>query len=436
MIFIILALFAKPLVPNLESQLEHNPEIYYHTLDNGLRLVHRYVNALVAHFGLFIHTGSRDETDRENGLAHFIEHVVFKGTKKRKGFHILNRIESVGGELNAFTTKEFTVIYSTFLKQYYDRSVDLIADIALNSIFPEKELEKEKEIIIDEINSYLDNPYELIFDEFEGQIFKGHPLARNILGEPGLIKSFKRDDVLRFISRNYNSGNMVVASVGNIAPQTFFRMCERNFGHIARKDTNNVRTKFQDYRPQSITEHRNTHQTHCMIGTEAYSRSDKRRNTLMLLNNILGGPGLNSRLNLLVREKYGYSYHIESMYQPYSDTGLWCVYIGTTNGSSDKTTRLVLKELKKFRDKKLGTIQLSRAKAQLTGQMAIHFESNQSRLLSIGKGILLDKRIKTLESIYKSIESITSSDIQEVANEVFDENKLSYLTYTSKYNDH
>ncbi len=420
----------------MSSRGKNFPKIYYHTLDNGLRLVHRYVDAPVAHFGLFIHTGSRDESEQENGLAHFIEHVVFKGTKRRKGFHILNRIESVGGELNAFTTKEFTVIYSTFLKHYYNRSVDLIADIAINSVFPEKELEKEKEIIIDEINSYLDNPYELIFDEFEGQVFSGHPLSRNILGEPDLIKKFKRDDVLQFISRNYSPGNMVVTSVGKIGAQSFFRMCEGSFGHLPQKETSNVRSRFKGYEPKNIVEQRNTHQTHCMIGTEAYARSDKKRNTLMLLNNILGGPGLNSRLNLLIREKYGYSYHIESMYQPYSDTGLWCVYIGTTNGSSEKTTRLVLKELKKFRDKKLGTIQLSRAKAQLTGQMAIHFESNQSRLLSIGKGMLLDKKINTLESIYGEIERITSEEILEVANEIFDEKKLSYLTYTSKYNDH
>lgn len=411
------------------------PGISYHKLDNGLRLVHRFVDSPVAHFGLFIHTGSRDESEEESGLAHFIEHVFFKGTRRRKGFHILNRIESVGGELNAFTSKEFTVIYSTFLKKHYSRSVELIADIALNSVFPEKELEKEKEVIIDEINSYRDNPYELIFDEFEGHLFKGHPLSRNILGEPRSIKKFSRNDVLRFISRNYNAGNMVVASVGSIAPEVLFRMCEKEFGGASDKETEFNRQKFSGYTPVIITEHKNTHQTHSMIGNEAYARSDSRKNTLMLVNNMLGGPGLNSRLNLMVREKYGYSYHIESSYQPYSDTGLWCVYIGTTNGSSGKTTRLVLKELRKLRENRLGTVQLSRAKAQLTGQIAIHFESNQSRLLSIGKGMLLDNHISTLETLFQKIEKISGSDILEISNEIFDEKKLSYLTYISDDKD-
>jgi len=415
----------------MQAQDKTNPEIFQWTLPNGLRLVHRYADSPVSHFGLFINTGSRDETDEENGLAHFIEHVIFKGTKKRKGFHILNRIETVGGELNAFTTKEITAIYSTFLSQHYPRAVELIADIAFHSVFPEKELEKEKEVIIDEINSYRDNPYELIYDEFEEMIFRGHPLSRNILGEPERIRLFSRDDVIRFISENYLSNRMVLCSVGKMSPGRFFRMVEQYFTSIPERIAFRERLSFIPQGPLSETRSRNTHQTHCMLGAPSFSRSDPRKTTLMLLNNILGGPGLNSRLSLLVREKHGYSYNIESMYQSYSDTGLWCVYMGTTNGSADKTLGLVIKELKKLRDQSLGTLQLSRAKMQLTGQIAIHFEANQSKMLSLGKSLLMDNRVDTLDSFNCKIGKITAKDILEVANIVFDEKNLSYLTYSS-----
>jgi predicted Zn-dependent peptidase len=325
-----------------------------HTLSNGIRLIHRPVNANVAHCGIILNTGSRDEQEDEWGIAHFIEHVVFKGTTKRKAYHILSRMEDVGGELNAYTTKEETCIYTTFLDKDYKRALELISDITFNSVFPEKELEKEKEVILDEINSYKDSPSELIFDDFEELLFKKDPIGRNILGTPKHIKAFKRDDILKFISNNYHTDQMVISSVGNIPFKKLVKMVEKYFGEIPENIRTEKRQKPNFYKPRTQTLIKNTYQRHCVLGNVAYDLNDDKRIPLSLLTNILGGPGMNSRLNLSLREKHGLAYNIESNYTPYVDTGVFSIYFGTDKGYLDKCLSLIDKELNLLCTKKLG----------------------------------------------------------------------------------
>jgi predicted Zn-dependent peptidase len=401
-------------------------------LDNGIKVVHMEVDSPIAHFGIFVNTGSRDELDEENGMAHFIEHSIFKGTKRRKAYHILSRLEGVGGDLNAFTTKEFTCIYASYLNNYYSRALELISDITFNSIFPEREIEKEKEIIVDEINSYLDTPYEHIYDEFEKQVFNGHPLGRNILGEPDLIRTFRREDIMAFIRKNYHTQEMVLCSIGRIKPNRLKKLLVKYFSSNLKNAQKGPRESFDSYHQSTRVVEKNSFQNHCMLGNQSYSRGERKRIAFALLNNILGGPGLNSRLNLMIRERYGFTYHIESNYQAYTDTGIWGIYLGTTNGSLERTLSLVDRELKKLREKKLGVLQLSRAKTQFRGQVAIHLEPNLNKMLSMGKSLLMDGEIKNMQTISEKIEKVSPEEILEVANEVFDPDQLSTLIYKSK----
>ncbi len=406
-----------------------NPE--YHTLKNGIRLVHMSTLSPVAHLGVFINTGTRDEPEGKTGLAHFIEHMIFKGTKKRKAYHILNRLESVGGELNAFTTKEYTSIYTSFLNTWYPRAAELLADIIFNSTFPAREIEKEKGIIIEEINSYKDTPSDLIYDDFESALFRDHPLGRSILGTPGHVKAYKRKDVYEFFSKNYGTDRMVICSVGGVSFPRFVKYIEKYFTEEKSK-TDLIRlAPAVEYKPFKLREERNTHQSHTVIGNRAYERHHEHRFAFGLLNNILGGPGLNSRLNMMVREKHGYAYSIDSFYYPYSDTGIWGIYLGTHNGTSDKAIKLVMKELKKLRDTKLGSLQLSQAKKQYRGQIAITFDSNINVMLSGGRSCMHDQRLLSMEGIYSKIDHISGADLLEVANEIFDPRQVSSLTYSA-----
>jgi predicted Zn-dependent peptidase len=400
-----------------------------HTLSNGIRLIHRPVNANVAHCGIILNTGSRDEQEDEWGIAHFIEHVVFKGTTKRKAYHILSRMEDVGGELNAYTTKEETCIYTTFLDKDYKRALELISDITFNSVFPEKELEKEKEVILDEINSYKDSPSELIFDDFEELLFKKDPIGRNILGTPKHIKAFKRDDILKFISNNYHTDQMVISSVGNIPFKKLVKMVEKYFGEIPENIRTEKRQKPNFYKPRTQTLIKNTYQRHCVLGNVAYDLNDDKRIPLSLLTNILGGPGMNSRLNLSLREKHGLAYNIESNYTPYVDTGVFSIYFGTDKGYLDKCLSLIDKEMNLLCTKKLGVGQLKRAKNQMIGQIAISSENNENLMLNVGKSYLLYNRVDSLEEIYQKVESITAEQLIEVANEILDKDRLTTLMY-------
>ncbi len=400
-----------------------------HRLSNGIRLVHKPVESLVAHCGLTINAGSRDELSHEQGLAHFIEHLIFKGTQKRKAYQVLSHMENVGGEINAYTGKEDTCIYGTFMHQHYARCMDLISDIVFHSSFPEKEILKEKDVVIDEINSYKDNPGEQIFDDFDEVVFKGHPLGTNILGTPKHLRRFKREHIFEYLQRNYVTHEMVISSVGNIDFRKLVRLAERYFGHFPESQRNEPRQPFEGYAPaQNIIKRRN-HQVHCMLGNLAYSVDHDSKTALVLLNNILGGPGLNSRLNMAVREKHGFCYNIESHYQPYSDTGLFAIYLGTDNGFIDKTLGLVFRELSLLREKPLGSLQLKRAKQQLQGQVAISLESNANEMLSMGKSLLMYNRIDSLEEINQKIEAITARQLQEVANHILQPQDLSMLMF-------
>jgi predicted Zn-dependent peptidase len=404
-------------------------QYHFHTLSNGIRLVHKQVDSYVAHCGLTVNAGSRDELPHEQGLAHLIEHLIFKATQKRKAYQILSHMENVGGEINAYTGKEDTCIYATFMNVHYARCFDLISDIVFSSVFPEKEIVKEKEVVIDEINSYKDNPGEQIFDDFDGVIFRDHPLGANILGTPKHLKSFKRDHILQFVEKNYVTHEMVISSVGNIDFNKLVKLAERYFGSFPESKRPVPREKYLGYKPATSFVKRRNHQVHCIVGNEAYGANDERKTAMVLLNNILGGPGLNSRLNMGIREKYGFCYNLESHYQPYSDTGIFSIYLGTDMDYIDKTLSLVHKELALLRDKHLGSLQLKRARQQLQGQVAISFESNLNEMLSLGKSLLLYDRVDSIREINEKIQNVSSSNLLEVANEVFDPARLSMLMY-------
>jgi len=370
--------------------------------------------------------------EHESGMAHFIEHMIFKGTKKRKAYHVLSRIENVGGDLNAFTTKEETCVYASFLSQYYDQSLELFADVAFNSVFPQKEIEKEKDIIIDEINSYNDSPSELIFDDFEELVFKNHPIGRNILGNIKSVNSLKRTDIFRFIKRNYSTNQMVISSVGNIKFSRLIHIVEKYFGHIKSSTNGILRNKYSDYMPRTQVEKKDSYLTHAILGNIAYSRKSQKRLALSLLTNLLGGPALNTRLNLSIREKHGYAYSIESAYQSYSDTGLFIIYIGSDKNYINRCLRLANKELNKLREQKLGTIQLHRAKKQLIGQLALSFESGLSEMLGIAKNHLHNSPVRSLNQIINEIEALSAVELLEVSNEIFNQHEMSTLIYKAR----
>jgi predicted Zn-dependent peptidase len=404
-------------------------ELLLHTLNSGIRLVHHRIPGMVAHCGILINVGSRDETDEEHGIAHFIEHMLFKGTRKRKAYHILCRLEDVGGELNAYTTKEETAIHASFLKEDYERAIELISDITFNSVFPEKEIEKEKDVVIEEINSYLDNPSELIFDDFEELIFSNQPIGRNILGTPESVKSFTQPKVSGFISKNYNTSEIVFCSVGNISDEKILKLFKSCFEEIETNNKEQRGVKIWDYKPSTLIKKMDTFQNHCIIGNTAYNMKDNRRMGMFLLNNILGGQGLNSRLNLSLREKNGLAYNVESSYNPYCDTGIFSIYFGTDAQYLNKSTSIAMAELKKLRTSKLGTIQLSKAKSQIKGYLARGYENHESLMLSLGKSLLTFNKIETIEQIYKKIDDITSEQLLEISNDIFEPSKLSTLIY-------
>jgi predicted Zn-dependent peptidase len=404
-------------------------DLLIHTLDNGIRLVHYKIPGLVAYCGLIINAGSRDETETEHGMAHFIEHVLFKGTKKRKAYHILSRLEDVGGELNAYTTKEETAIHASFLKEDYERAIELISDITFNSIFPEKEIEKEKDVVIEEINSYLDNPAELIFDDFEELIFQNQPIGRNILGTPQSVKRFSQKTVSDFISNNYDTRQMVFCSVGNISDEKILKLFTEHFAGIVTEKRISRTNKSWLYKPVSVTKKKDTFQNHCILGNLAYDLKDKRRMGMFLLNNILGGQGLNSRLNLSLREKNGFAYNVESSYNPYYDTGIFSIYFGTDRQYLNKSIAIAMDELKRLRTSKLGSIQLSKAKNQIKGYLVRGYENHESLMLSLGKSLLVFNKIEPIEEICRKIDSVSASELLETANDIFEPAKLSTLIY-------
>ena len=401
-----------------------------HILTNGLRIIHCPSPTDVVYCGYAINAGTRDEQDNEQGMAHFVEHLLFKGTSHRKAWHILNRMENVGGDLNAFTNKEETIVYSTFLKEHFMRAAELLTDIVFHSTFPENQIEKEVEVIIDEIQSYEDSPAELIFDDFEELIFPNHPLGRNILGKPELLRSFGTKDALRFTHSRYRTGNMVFFIMGNIEFRKVVKTIEKLTNDIPAFQEESInRLTPPDYIPRDITINRDTHQSHVMIGTRAYDAHDKRRTGLYLLNNILGGPGMNSRLNIALREKNALVYNVESNLTSYTDTGVFSIYFGCDPEDKERCIELARKELKKLRENLMKDSQLSAAKKQIIGQLGVASDNFENCALDMGKCFLHYNRYEEKEEVYKRIENISASEILDIANDIFCEKNLSTLVY-------
>jgi predicted Zn-dependent peptidase len=399
------------------------------TLSNGIRLVHYPIQSPVAHCGIFIHAGSRDETETEHGMAHFIEHTIFKGTEKRNVFQVLNRLENVGADMNAYTTKEETCFHASFLNGYYDRTLELFQDIFFHSTFPEKELEREKQVVMDEIRSYQDEPDEQIFDDFEDLVFAGHPLGKNVLGSAKSLKRLKREDVLDFIHRNYRFDEVVIASAGKIEFKKLAGLAEKYFCDHPGRGQSNPRTAFRDYHPFTKNVRKKTSQVHCLVGAPAYAYHHELRIPLAILNNMLGGPVMNSRLSLALRERNGLTYHSESNYTAYSDAGIIHIYFGTDPVNYEKALAVVHKELKRLREEKLTRVQLHKVKKQITGQLAIAQESNLATMIAIGKSYLLQNRFDPIELIIERIHATTAEELADIAGEIFDPAKLSMLTF-------
>lgn len=402
-------------------------------LNNGIQVVHqRNTFSKVGHIGVFINVGSRDEEEGEEGIAHYLEHVIFKGTTNRKAFHVLSRLDSVGGELNAYTTKEETCVYASFPIEYLGRSVELLADVIFNSNFPQLELTKEKEVVIDEINSYKDSPSDLIFDEFDQELFKGHTLGNDILGTIKQVKSIKRKKVIGFVKKHYIPSKMVISSIGNFSLKKLINQLDKYFEEGDSDIRSMNRKEPKPTRPNDITVVKDVYQSHTLIGGRGYSASSPKKATLLLVNNILGGPAMNSRLNLSIRERHGLTYMLESNCAIYSDSGAFSIYFGTDPKSTDKAERLIKKELLKLCEKELGIQQLSQAKKQVKGQLAISMENSLGVMLSHGKSKMLFKKVDSLDQVLNEFEKITSAQILDVANEIMHPNNLFKLSYQAK----
>ena len=407
--------------------LELKPIVF--NLKCSIRVVYLHAPAHVSHLGINVLGGSRFEHPDEDGLAHFLEHCIFKGTKKRKAYHVLSRLDSVGGELNAYTAKEEICVYASFTKEHVRRAAELLADITMNSNFPEKEIEKEKEIILDEIISYMDSPSDKIFDDFEAMLFKGHALGNNILGTKESIQRFGRDHLSDYMQRHFTSDNMVISFVGDVPLKRLTSILEDYFTGIAAGSSSREFEPFHDAPVFRYRSKEANYQTHALIGGIGPSYKDEERKGMTLLVNLLGGPALNSRLTLSLRDKHGYSYNVEANYTPYVDTGFWSIYLGADQKYIDKSISLVYKELKEICNNRLGTLQLSRAKDQIKGQMALGLDSNSGLMLGLGKSLLLFDQIDTVEEIFSGIDKLTSSDLLEVANAYFDPQKCSELIF-------
>ena len=433
-----------------------------YTLDNGLRIIHLPSDSQVVYCGYQINAGTRNEEPGEEGLAHFCEHVTFKGTERRKAWHILNCLESVGGDLNAYTNKEGTVYYSAILKEHIARAVDLLSDIVFHSVYPQAEIDKEVEVICDEIESYNDSPAELIYDEFENILFKGSPLGHNILGTAEQVRAFKTEDALRFTRKLYRPDNAIFFAYGDIDFKKLVKLigraladdesgklagegCHADFADDADFSGNEGFSEARDSEitqisqdamdsgdspaGQTIVMQKNTHQAHVMIGTRAYDVNDDRRMPLYLLNNMLGGPGMNAKLNLALREHNGLVYTVESTMVAYGDTGTWSTYFGCDENDVKRCLRLVRKELDKFMQKPLSDAQLKAAKKQIKGQIGVACDNRENFALDFGKSFLHYGWEKNVGRLYEQVDAITAAQIQAVAQELFDKDRLTTLIF-------
>ena len=425
-----------------------------YTLNNGLRIIHLPSDSQVVYCGYQINAGTRDELPGEEGLAHFCEHVTFKGTERRKAWHILNCLESVGGDLNAYTNKEGTVYYAAILKEHIARAVDLLSDIVFHSTYPQQEIDKEVEVICDEIESYNDSPAELIYDEFENILFKGHPLGHNILGTAEQVRQFTTEDALRFTRKLYRPDNAIFFAYGDIDFKKLVKELEklgvrseelgvrsRELGVNSNIGDNMEEEKGKENTSKLVTPHsslltpnlivleKHTHQAHVMIGTQAYDVHDDRRMPLYLLNNILGGPGMNAKLNLALREHNGLVYTVESTMVAYGDTGTWSIYFGCDEHDVKRCLRLVRKDLDKLMEKPLSEAQLRAAKKQIKGQIGVACDNRENFALDFGKSFLHYGWEKNVDRLYEQVDAITAQQMQQVARELFDEQRLTTLIF-------
>lgn len=411
-----------------------------YTLDNGLRIIHLFSTSQVIYCGYEINAGTRDEMLGEEGLAHFCEHVTFKGTVHRRPYQVLNYLESVGGDLNAFTNKEDTVFYAAILKDHIERAVDLLSDIVFHSCYPQSEIDKEVEVICDEIESYNDSPADLIYDDFENIIFRGHPLGHNILGTADRVRSYTTEDAQRFTRKHYTPMNSVFFVYGDVDFEKLVRLLKKYTSDVvnSRNDGNSEHLKSNvslpislssDWKGKEFIVNKDTHQAHVMIGNLAYSIHDEKRMALYLLNNILGGPGMSARLNVSLREHYGLVYTVESSMVSYGDTGMWCTYFGCDSDDVGKCRRLVHKELDGMVKNRLSETQLNKAKKQIKGQIGVACDNRENFALDFGKSFLHYGWEKDITSLYAHIDAVTPEMMQQVAAEIFDRNSLVTLIY-------
>ncbi len=400
-----------------------------YTLPNGIRLLHKHAVSPIAHCCFIVNAGARDEAPGKDGLAHFIEHLLFKATERRNTEQILNRLELVGADLNAYTTKEYTCIHASFLKQHLERAIDLTEDIVFHSTFPEEELVKEKSVILDEIASYLDQPDEAIQDDFEDILFKDHLLGRNILGTTDSVNALAKADIANFIAQNYNTHQMVFAVLGEYDFKKLVKLVEKYFGSAKENTTAKNRTLPAVNIAETVRFAKPISQTHGVIGGQAYSSLNPKKNGLLLLNNILGGMGMSSRLNLQIREKYGIAYTIESNYSAFSDTGIFSIYFGTDTEKAERAIKLIHKELKKLREQKLGTLQLHQAKQKFVGQIALGEENRIGLIIAMAKSLLDFGYVDSIEEIFAKINAVTADEMLATANEIFDSSRLTTLLF-------
>ena len=400
-----------------------------YTLKNGIRLIHKPDASNVIYCGIAINAGTRDENPDEQGMAHFVEHMLFKGTPKRNVKQIINRLEDIGGEINACTTKEETFIYSIILAEYMERSVELMADIVFNSAFPSKEIEKEIDVVLDEILSYNDNPSELIFDDFEELLFPNDAIGRNILGTEKSVQQFDKAKIADFIERNYHSEEMVFFSLGNVDFKRIVRWAEKYLGKYPASSRTNSRIYPQAYKAQQKQIRKETFQIHSVCGNRAYHLHHADRLAFHFLNNILGGPGMSSLLNMSLRENNGLAYNVESNYTPYSDTGVFAIYFGCDEKNRKRCEHLIRKELEKLQQKTISPAKLTNYKRQIIGQLAIANENRESFALGMGKSFLHTDELETLPQIQKKLEAVSATKLTEIANEILDFQTLTTLVY-------
>lgn len=404
-------------------------QYYTHQLPNGLRIILQHTSSQVTYCGYAVNAGTRDEDADMPGMAHFIEHMLFKGTTHRKAWHILNRMEHVGGDLNAFTNKEEMVVYCSFMRQDFPRAVELLTDLVFHSVFPEHEMEKEREVIIDEIKMYEDTPAELIFDDFENLIYSGHPLGRNILGNEECLRSYGKTHADAFYQRYYRPDNMVFFVLGNYTLAQVVRQLEQWTGDLAFSPVQINREQPTLNAPVRLNTCKQTHQAHVMMGGRAYNGQSTKRVALNLINNLLGGPGMNSRLNVALREHRGLVYEIESNYTPYTDTGTFSIYFGCDHQDTERCIHLVEQELQRLCDHPLSDSQLRAAKKQLIGQIGVSSDNHESTALGMAKTFLHYNRFVTSQEAFKNIELLTASQLQQVAQEILSPDKLTSLCY-------